>query len=392
MRGWLAEQDQDVVGGVVLLVATIVALILSNSPLAWAYDALLDTPVSVKVGAIGIDKPLLLWINDGLMAIFFFLIGLEIKRELLEGALSSRDRAILPAAAALGGMVVPALIYSALNAGNAVALKGWAIPTATDIAFAVGIVALLGKRVPPALKVFLLALAIIDDLGAIVVIAAFYTNDLSLLSLSLAAVGMVVLWILNRRQVSRLAPYLLVGLFIWICVLKSGVHATLAGVVVAFFLPLRTTEAPSLAEDVQHALHPWVMLGVAPLFAFANAGVSLAGVGISSVMAPIPLGIALGLLIGKPIGILGFAWIAIRLGLCDRPSQSSWLQLLGIAFLAGIGFTMSLFIGSLAFPDPARALDVRVGVLSGSILAAIIGYIILARAPGLAANTRSGPP
>jgi Na+:H+ antiporter, NhaA family len=374
----------EAAGGVVLLIAAIIALVVSNSPLSGAYDALLDTPVTIRVGALNLDKPLLLWINDGLMAIFFFLVGLEIKKEMLAGALASRSQAALPIIAAIGGMVVPAVIYTLINLGNPTALRGWAIPAATDIAFAVGVLALLGSRVPLALKVFLLALAIIDDLGAIVIIALFYTSNLSLLALGLAAIGITVLAALNAGGVTRLAPYVLVGLFIWVCVLKSGVHATLAGVVVALAIPLRSVgSAPySPLESVQHDLHPWVTFLITPLFAFANAGVSLDGFTLAKLFMPIPLGIAAGLFIGKQAGIFGASWLAIRAGIARMPDGANWLQLYAVAIIAGIGFTMSLFIGMLAFDDPAHAADVRVGVLSGSLLSAVVGYVLLARATG----------
>jgi len=372
--------QHDAAGGLVLLAAAVAALLVNNSPLEWLYDGLLDTPVAVRVGALALDKPLLLWINDGLMAVFFFLVGLEIKRELLQGELSSFGKAALPAVAAVGGMGVPALIYVAVNAGNATALRGWAIPSATDIAFAVGVVALLGPRVPSSLKVFLLALAILDDLGAILIIAAFYTADLHWLSLLLAAAGGAVLLALNARGVTRLAPYLLTGLFIWVCVLKSGVHATLAGVVVAIAIPLGRAGAgePSLLEQLEERLHPWVAFGILPLFAFANAGVSLAGMSLARLVDPVPLGIALGLFLGKPIGILAATGTAVASGLAPRPEGASWAQLAGIGMLGGIGFTMSLFIGMLAFTEPTHAAQLRLGVLAGSLLSALAGYLVLA--------------
>ncbi len=378
-KSWARLFHHEAAGGVVLLVAAIIALILDNSRLSPLYDALLDTPVTLRVGALNLDKPLLLWINDGLMAIFFFYVGLEIKKEMLAGALASPKQAALPIIAAIGGMLVPALVYSAINAGDATAMRGWAIPAATDIAFAVGVLALLGSRVPPALKVFLLALAIIDDLGAIIIIALFYTSQLSLLSLGLAAVGITILALLNLRGITRLAPYILVGLFIWVCVLKSGVHATLAGVVVALAIPLRAEgRAPySPLESVMKDLHPWVIFGIAPLFAFANAGVSLEGFTLAKLIAPIPLGIALGLFVGKQLGIFGSSWLAIKSGLCRMPEGATWPQLYAVGIIAGIGFTMSLFIGMLAFTDPAHAADVRIGVLGGSMLSAIAGYALL---------------
>ena len=384
LRGALEFVHHEASGGIMLLFAAVLALVLANSPLATLYGALLDTPVTIRVGALGVDKNLLHWINDGLMAIFFFHVGLEIKRELIEGELSTLKQAALPAIGALGGMVVPALIYYAINRDDPSALAGWAIPTATDIAFAVGVLALVGSRIPPSLKIFLLALAIIDDLGAILIIAIFYTTNLSLTALSLAAVGVVALAVLNSRGVTRTAAYVLVGIFVWLCVLKSGVHATLAGVITAFAIPLtplagegRSSKPESLASKLQESLHPWVNFGVLPAFAFANAGVSLAGLTFDKLMSPIPLGIALGLLVGKTVGVFSFTWLAIVLGAGSRPEGSSWPQVLGVAVLAGIGFTMSLFIGMLAFPGPEKAADIRIGVLAGSIVAALVGYLIL---------------
>jgi NhaA family Na+:H+ antiporter len=380
LKGALAFFHHEAAGGLLLVVAALVALLASNSPLAWLYDGFLHTPVGIRVGDLALDKSLLHWINDGLMAIFFFLVGLEIKRELLQGELSTFGQAVLPAVAAVGGMVAPAVIYVAINTGDPVALRGWAIPTATDIAFAVGVLALLGPRIPSSLKIFLLALAIIDDLGAIIIIALFYTDNLSLLSLSLALAGIVVLAALNARGVSRLAPYLLTGLFIWVCVLKSGVHATLAGVAVALAIPLtnKADSEPSLLEQLEESLHPWVAFAVLPLFAFANAGVSLQGMSLENLLEPIPLGIAAGLFAGKAIGIFGATWIAVMGGLAGKPDGATWLQILGVALLGGIGFTMSLFIGMLAFPDPAEAASLRLGVLTGSLLSAVAGYLILA--------------
>lgn len=380
-NGALAFMRHDAASGIVLLGAAVLALILQNSPLSFLYDGLLGTPVTIGVGNLMIDKALLLWINDGLMAIFFFLVGLEIKRELMVGELSTARQAALPVIAAVGGMLVPALIYSWINWTDDVALHGWAIPAATDIAFAVGVLALLGPRVPTALKVFLLALAIIDDLGAIIIIAFFYTAHLSLEALALAGVGIVMLAILNFRGVTRIAPYILVGVFIWICVLKSGVHATLSGVVTALAVPLTIPrgETQSPLVKLEESLHPWVAFGVLPLFAFGNAGVSLAGMTFQDVVSPIPMGIALGLFLGKPIGIMGFSIVAIGLKLAGKPEGSTWSQMLGVAFLGGIGFTMSLFIGMLAFVDAERAAEIRIGVLLGSIMSAIVGYLILRR-------------
>jgi NhaA family Na+:H+ antiporter len=385
LEGALAFFQHEAAGGVVLVAAAAAALIISNSPLDWLYGRLLDTPVGVRAGPLALEKPLLLWINDGLMAVFFFLVGLEIKRELLRGELSTFGQAALPVVAAVGGIVAPALIYVAINAGDTVALRGWAIPSATDIAFAVGVLALLGPRIPSSLKVFLLALAILDDLGAILIIALFYTAGLHWVSLLLAGMGAAVLLALNRRGVTRLAPYLLTGIFIWVCVLKSGVHATLAGVVVAIAIPMSANAAgePTLLEQLEESLHPWVAFAILPLFAFANAGVSLQGLSLAKLIEPVPLGIALGLFIGKPVGIFCASWVAVVGGLAPRPEGASWAQLLGVGMLGGIGFTMSLFIGMLAFTDPAHAAPLRLGVLSGSLLSALAGFLVLRfSAPG----------
>jgi len=391
--GALAYMQHDAASGIVLLGAAFLALILQNSPLSWLYDSLLDTPVTIGVSTIVIDKPLLLWINDGLMAIFFFLVGLEIKRELMVGELSTAKQAALPVIAAAGGMFVPALIYSTINWTDDIALHGWAIPAATDIAFAVGVLALLGPRVPTALKVFLLALAIIDDLGAIIIIAFFYTSHLSLAALGLAAIGVALLAILNTRGVTSIAPYAIVGVFIWLCVLKSGVHATLSGVVTALAIPLTIPkgETQSPLVKLEDALHPWVTFGVLPLFAFGNAGVTLAGMTLAKVFSEIPMGIALGLFIGKPIGIFGFSFAAIKLKLAGKPEGATWSQIFGVSVLGGIGFTMSLFIGMLAFVDTERAAEIRIGVLLGSIASAIVGYLILKRVtPSIVSVTPAG--
>ena len=391
-KGLLGLLSHQAAGGVILLLAAVLAMLINNSPLQWLYDALFETPVTVRIGALVLDKPLLLWINDGLMAIFFFLVGLEIKKELLTGALSSFDRAILPAIGALGGMVVPALIYTGINIKNTAALRGWSIPTATDIAFAIAVLTVLGPRVPASLKVFLLALAILDDLGAIIIIALFYTSNLSVVSVALAAAGCAVLAALNHQSITRLAPYLLTGLFIWVCVLKSGVHATLAGVVVAVAIPLRSSnpEQPSLLESLEESLHPWVTFGVLPLFAFANAGVSLAGVTFAKLFEPIPLGIALGLFVGKGIGITGAVLLAVKSGIARLPDGVTWPQMCAVAVLGGIGFTMSLFIGMLAFPEPQYATPLRIGVLAGSLISAVVGFALmrLATKPVTAVSSR----
>ncbi|WP_190295123.1 Na+/H+ antiporter NhaA [Pseudomonas alloputida] len=373
----------EATSGLLLIAAAVLALIINNSPLSYLYGGLLDVPVAVQVGALNIAKPLLLWINDGLMALFFLLIGLEVKREVVDGHLSKPSQVILPATAAVGGMVVPALIYWFINRDNPAAVAGWAIPTATDIAFALGVLALLGKRVPVSLKLFLMTLAIIDDLGAIIVIALFYSGTLSSVSLLLAAACLVVLVAMNRLGVVKLGPYMIVGLILWVCVLKSGVHATLAGVALALCIPLRTRNAessPLLA--LEHALHPWVAYAILPIFAFANAGVSLAGMTVDSFTHPVPMGITVGLLLGKTVGVFGLTWVAVKLRLAALPAGAGWGQILGVAILCGIGFTMSLFVGSLAFAPGSSeyaGMD-RMGILTGSFFAAVIGYAVTAMA------------
>lgn len=383
----------DTAPGIVLIVAAAAAMFVMNSGLAGGYEAILATKFTIAYGELGISKPLLLWINDFLMAIFFLLVGLEIKREVVAGNLSDVRSASLPAIAALGGMIVPAMIYYGFNAGDPAALRGWAIPAATDIAFALGILALLGKRVPISLKVFLLAVAIIDDLGAILIIALFYTADLSGMALGIAAVVIAAMVTLNRFGVRAVTPYMLLGIVLWVAVLKSGVHATLAGVAVAFCIPMlgggeEEDEAP--LYKVEHALVPWVGFGIMPIFAFANAGVSLQGMSFASILEPISAGIATGLFVGKQIGIVGATVLAVAVGLGKLPVGINWLQIWGVSLLAGIGFTMSLFIGNLAFTTVEDAAAVRVGVLSGSILSAIIGYIVLRVVPR-GAEQRVGP-
>lgn len=371
------------IGGVLLALAAVLALILSNSPLQSYYEAFLSARSEVHIAGnwLVLSKPTLVWINDLWMAVFFFLVGLEIKRELLEGELASRAQALLPAGAALGGMLVPALIYVGFNWADAVGLRGWGIPMATDIAFALGILVLLGDRVPASLKIFLTAVAIIDDLGAILVIAFFYTADLSLTMLLAAGVGVLVLLALNRSRVTAIGPYVIVGLVIWVLVLKSGVHATLAGVITALAVPLSDGRGGSPLKTAEHALHPWVAYLVLPVFAFANAGVSLHGVTLSTLTQTVPLGIATGLVLGKTVGVLGASWLLMRFGGARLPDQSSWLQFLGVCVLCGVGFTMSLFIGSLAFEaaDPALGVQVKMGVLLGSLLSAALGVLLLAR-------------
>lgn len=378
--------DMESAGGLALGVAALIAFALSNSPLNPVYEAFLSQRLGFEVGAVTLNKPLALWINDGLMAIFFFLVGLEIKREVLQGELSTLRQAMLPVFAATGGVIIPALIYAGINLGDADAIRGWAIPAATDIAFSVAVLGLLGTRAPASLKIFLLAVAIIDDLAAIVIIALFYTADLSgqaLMFASLACAGLVAL---NRARVTQIAPYALVGAILWFCVLKSGVHATLAGVVTAFAVPLfgRTPMGASPLHDTIHALHPFVAFVILPVFAFANAGVSLSGVTPASLVQSVPLGVATGLIIGKAVGVSGAAFLAVRLGLADLPRDLDWKHIAGVACLCGIGFTMSLFIGSLAFDDAARMNEVKLGVLAGSFLSGLIGYFVLNWAAGTA--------
>lgn len=361
--------------GLLLMLAALLALAVNNSPFGWLYDALLSTPVSIRVSALLIDKPLLLWINDGLMVVFFFLIGLEIKREIAEGELSGGKTMVLPVVAALGGVLFPMAIYMHFNMGDPETFHGWGIPMATDIAFSLGVLALLGDRVPPALKLLLLSVAIIDDIAAILVIALFYTDDLSLIALGASAAGLLGALILNWRGVSRIAPYILFGLFMWVCLLKSGVHATLAGVALAFAIPLRSGkpgEAP--LHHIERKLKPWVAWFILPLFAFANAGVPLAGMSLQSLASPVSLGIMGGLFVGKQAGIFSFIVLFTSLGLCRLPRGVSWLHIYGLSVLGGIGFTMSLFIGTLAFDTAARAAEVRVAVLAASMLSALLGY------------------
>lgn len=370
----------EAAGGIILMIAAVTALIVYNSPLAGWYDATLNSTLSILINGEGLQKPLILWINDGLMAIFFFLIGLELKKELLEGKLKNPRDVILPGLAAVGGMAVPALIYAAFNWDNPVAIGGWAIPAATDIAFALGVLALLGPRVHPALKVFLLTLAILDDMGAILVIALFYTAELKAGYLLAGLIPLALMLILNLRQVHRVTPILALGVVLWVLVLKSGVHATLAGVVTAFLIPLKDVWGKSPLHSLEHALTPYVNFLILPIFAFANAGLALTGLSLADLFAPVPLGIAAGLFFGKQIGVFGFTWVAVKLGLAKLPQGVSWVHIYGLACLAGIGFTMSLFIGGLSFDSPDLAADVRLGVLFGSTLSAILGYVLLRRA------------
>ena len=369
------------VGGVVLALAALVALLISNSPWRDGYAQFLQIPGELRLGGnwLVLSKPLLVWVNDLWMAVFFFLVGLEIKRELLEGELASPAQALLPAGAALGGMVAPALIYAAINWGDPVALRGWGIPMATDIAFALGILAFIGSRVPASLKLFLTAVAILDDLGAILVIAVFYTADLSPVMLLGAAAGGVVLLGLNRLRVMAVGPYVVVGLVIWVFVLKSGIHATLAGVVTALAIPLSDGKGGSPLNRAGHALHPWVAYLILPMFAFANAGVSLHGVTWGTLMQPVPLGIAAGLVVGKALGVFCASWLLIRFAGARLPTQSSWGQFFGVCVLCGVGFTMSLFIGTLAFEGAHTMYEakVKLGVLLGSVVSGALGAVLL---------------
>ena len=368
-------------GGFLLIAATALALIAANSPAADLYEAFLDTPIQLRVGTIEVAKPALLWINDGLMAVFFFLIGLELKREFLEGELASWRQVVLPAAGALGGMIVPVAVFVALNHGDPVALRGWAIPAATDIAFALGVMAMLGSRVPVSMKVFLASLAIFDDVGAILIIAFFYTEQLVLAALLFAGIALVALLALNLRGVTNRTPYIIIGIALWIAVLKSGIHATIAGVLLAFFIPIRTGRegGPSPLRELEHDLHSTVSYGILPLFAFANAGIGLAGVRPSSLIHPLPLGIAAGLFLGKQAGVFLFSFLAVKLGIARPLGSITWKAFYGVAVLCGIGFTMSLFISSLAFVPGTlgESIDERIGILAGSFLSAIVGYFIL---------------
>jgi NhaA family Na+:H+ antiporter len=368
-------------GGIVLMVAAVLAMLMANSPLAWVYDHLLNMPVEVRVGPLEVAKPLLLWINDGLMAVFFFLVGLELKKEVIEGALVDKRQIVLPVMGAVGGMAIPALVYVGFNWGDPTALQGWAIPAATDIAFALGVLSLLGSRVPASLKLLLVSVAIFDDMGAIVIIALFYTSELSVAALFIALSCLLILFTMNRRGVSQITPYMLVGIVMWLAVLKSGVHATLAGVALAMFIPMRDSKDASKSPviNLEHDLRDVVAFGILPIFAFANAGISLEGVGLDTLMHPVPLGIAAGLFIGKQLGVFGFFWMGVKLGWAQLPEGTNWMQLYGLALISGIGFTMSLFIGSLAFENTGvdRFFDERLGIIVGSLLSAVAGYWVL---------------
>jgi len=381
----------DAAGGVLLILSAIAAMMAANSGLAPYYDRFLGANFSITLEGVGLGKPLLLWINDGLMAVFFFLIGLELKREVLEGKLKNPRDVMLPGIAALGGMVVPALFFVALNWQDATTLRGWAIPSATDIAFALGVLALLGTRAPASLKIFLLTLAILDDMGAIVIIALFYTAELNLTYLGLALIPIAGMLWQNRRGAHRVAPTLILGTILWVLVLKSGVHATLAGVLTAFFIPLTDKHGKSPLHALEGALAPYVLYLIVPLFAFANAGVSLAGLTVSDLLQPLPLGVAAGLVLGKQLGVFGATWLVVRLGIGRLPEGVRWTHIYGLACLAGIGFTMSLFIGGLSFQADAHMNAVRLGVLSGSIISALLGYGVLYLAAGRDKNAADTP-
>ena len=365
--------------GILLLLAAIAAILVENSFLSDSYSKLLHSSISIKIFNFSIDKDFHHWINDGLMALFFLLVGLEIKRELIQGHLSSREQFSLPAVAAIGGITIPAVIYLSLNIGNELTTNGWAIPTATDIAFALGVVTLLGNRVPISLKVTLVAIAIIDDLMAIIIIASFYTSDLSINNLVFATISTLVLFVLNNRKIHKLSPYIIIGILLWIFVLKSGIHASLAGVLLAQFIPLRSNNSSdhSPLSKLEHSIEPWVNFTILPIFAFANAGVSFSGMELNLLWDPVTLGIILGLFFGKQIGVMSFTYIGSLLRLCKLPPDISWAQYYGLSLVTGIGFTMSLFIGSLAFTDPEYQTSVRLGVLLASLLAGILGYLTL---------------
>ncbi|MFU7529329.1 Na+/H+ antiporter NhaA [Qipengyuania sp. ASV99] len=382
---------QESAGGIVLIAAAALALIIANTPLAPAYFGTLETKLNVSFGDFAINKALILWINDGLMAIFFFLIGLEVKREIMGGQLSSWDKASLPLAAAIGGMAIPALIFAAFNFNSPESIGGWAIPAATDIAFALGILSLLGPRVPVAMKALLLAIAVIDDIGAIMVIALFYSGEIKLDMLIGGGITLALLFAIGRLRIASAIPYVLLTVVLWVFVLKSGVHATLAGVTAAMMVPMAARDGSRLLEHMEHALHKWVAFVIIPIFGFANAGVTLIGLSFADLLAPLPLGIALGLLIGKQVGIVGFAWLAVKAGIAKLPEGVGWRKIHGLSLLAAIGFTMSLFIGNLAFADPQLVDAVKLGVLSGSLIAAIGGYFLLKAAlPEAAGQAKAG--
>lgn len=389
---------KEALPGLLLMGSMIAALVVANSGLSSWYGQLLAVKAQISMGDFAIAKPVLLWINDGFMAVFFFLVGLELKREMMAGELSDRKKVVLPLLAALGGIVLPATIYALINRHDPAALRGWAIPAATDIAFALGVLALLGSRVPVTLKIFLASIAVIDDLAAILIIAVFYTSELSVGSLLIALLFLSWLFILNRMGITAKAPYILLGIALWVAVLKSGVHATLAGVAVAAFIPYRPAkgtaaeDSETLVEELEHQIQPWVAYGILPIFAFANAGVPLGDLTIGSLFEPVPLGIALGLFLGKQLGVFGASWLAVRSGIASLPEGANWRHIHGVSLLCGIGFTMSLFIGSLAFEQgggTGDAFDERLGILAGSFLSAIAGIVVLHYFTGAKDSARS---
>lgn len=368
-------------GGILLMCSALLAMICANTGLNAYYQQLLSTAVEIRVGNLEIAKPLLLWINDGLMAVFFFLVGLELKRELLEGELSDKKNIILPGVGAIGGMLIPAGIYLMFNHQDPIASQGWAIPAATDIAFALGVLAIIGSKVPTSIKIFLTSLAIFDDIGAIIIIAMFYTSQISTVGLIVAFSCLPVLFVLHKKRVDSNSPYILIGIIMWVALLKSGVHATLAGVVMAMFIPMTSKSNPEYSplKSLEHDLHSAVAYFVLPVFAFANAGISFTGLGMEQVMHGVPMGIALGLFLGKPIGIFGLCWLSVKLNMTSLPKDMNWSGLLGTSALCGIGFTMSLFIGSLAFEETGvnMLFDERLGIVIGSLLSGILGFVVL---------------
>ncbi len=367
--------------GILLFFSAVLAMLIANSPLTSYYNLLLDTPVAIQIGALNIAKPLLLWINDGLMAVFFFLVGLELKRELIEGELSDKKNIILPGIGAVGGMLVPAMVFFWFNKDDPMALQGWAIPAATDIAFALGVLKILGPRVPTSLKIFLTSLAIFDDIGAILVIAFFYTSQISMTALIVVAICIPLLWLINKKGIEATSTYIMIGIVMWVAMLKSGVHATLTGVILAMFIPIKSKIKPDYSplKELEHNLHSAVAYIILPIFAFANSGINLSGIGVEQLLHPVPLGIALGLVVGKQVGIFGLCWLAIKMKWATLPERSNWVSLYGIAALCGIGFTMSLFIGSLAYEETQfdMVFDERLGIIVGSLISALIGYLVL---------------
>jgi len=372
---------QESASGLLMIFAAVLAIILANTPLAHYYDLLISTPVAVQVGALDIAKPLLLWINDGMMAVFFLLVGLELKREVLRGELSQLSNVVLPGLGAIGGMLIPALLYLAINWQDPSTRQGWAIPAATDIAFALAVLSLLGSRVPPSVKIFLTSLAIFDDIGAILIIAIFYTAKIAGEALLVAAICLIALFFVSRYRVQRRSPYFMLGLIMWVALLKSGVHATLAGVLLALFIPIdeNPDTGVSLLQELEHELHGLVAFAILPLFAFANSGINLSGIGLGNLLHDVPVGIAAGLFIGKQLGIFAFCWLGIKVGLTRLPTGMNLPTLYGTGILCGIGFTMSLFIGSLAFDGTGtnQLFDERLGIIIGSLLSGLVGFLVL---------------